>query len=353
MIADGQQVRLNDLSQMKTSINEVTSVITHLKFSLNQTRVDVEELRNYPQSCEQCGKLLIQFNEWKTNQNHILNDMKAAVNSNLNAEISELHKDNILRSKSVNDLLDLNEVIIDTQDQYTNQLYHLEEDVKSFQQFLAEENIMISGLWKEQLEEIKKLKSKFEKNEVMLQHLIEEQKAIKKKLEFLECFSKDLNKANCGYDKIKPIQCTKSEGSNNEVIDEGKVCRERLKSLEIFGKVGSRTLSSNTCSAVFDDKIIDQQNEIAIRLETLEKLTTEIQKNCARRNSVSSNTEQSDISTSINELSSEQVIIKRRLELLEHLTQNLEQVKCKVSTKTVSGLDSAVSTNGKFHKLQL
>lgn len=344
LVNDEQCGRLKDILELKTNVSEATKLITQLKFTLNQTRVDVEELRNDNQSSEQCEKMYDQFVEWKSKQEQILSDMRTTLDKNISTEIKKLHKDNVIRSKSVSDLLDLNEVIIDAQDTYSEQIYQLEVEVKEFKKFLAEENIMISGLWRDQLEEIKKFKAKFEENEIVIQNIVEEQKLIKEKVENM---SKEFKKINSGEGTVKLLERTFSEDLIKELIDDRNIFRERLESLEMLGKSGGRTLSTDTSLSVFDDTIIKQQNEIALRLETLEKLTTEIQKNSNNRNSTSTNNEQSELSVSLSELSSEQAIIKRRLESLENITQELEEVKSKLNTKILSKYDPAVSINGK------
>lgn len=315
-----------------------------MKFTLNQTRVDVEELRNEIQSGEQYEKMYEQFQEWKKKQDQIICDMRNSLDKEINSEINKLHNDNIIRSKSVSDLLDLNEVIIDAQDTYTEQIYHLDEEVKGFKKFLAEENIMISGLWRDQLEEIKKIKSQFEENDIAIKNLIEEQKFIKEKV---ECISKDFSNMNDTDETMKVIERTISEDLVRELIDDRNMFRERLESLEMLGKSRERYQSTDTSLSVFDDTVVKQQNEIKLRLETLEKLTTDNQNNSDKRNSTSTNNGQNELSVSVNELLSEQAIIKRRLESLEILTQELEEVKCKLSTKILSKYDTAVSINGK------
>lgn len=325
---------------MKTNVSEATKLITQLKFTLSQTRVDVEELRNDNQSSEQYEKMYEQFQEWKKRQDQTLCDMRTALDKDINSEFNKLHKDNVIRSKSVSDLLDLNEVIIDAQDTYTEQICQLEEEVKGFKKFLAEENVMISGLWRDQLKEIKNLKSKFEENDLVIKNLVEEQLLIKEKVDSV---TKDLNNINCGSETINVIERTFSEDLIKELIDDRNIFRERLESLEILGKSGERCLSTDTSLSVFDESILKQQNEITLRLETLEKLTSEIQSNCDKGNTTVTNNE---ISVSVSELTSEQAIIKRRLESLENLTQELEEVKCKLSNKILSKHDSAVSING-------
>lgn len=341
LVNDEQCARLTDVLEVKTNISESAKVITQLKFTLNQARVDVEELRNEIQSNEQYEKMYDQFLEWKKKQDEIVTGIKITMSKDIQSEINKLHKDNVMRSKSVNDLLDLNEVIIDNQDSYTEQIFKLEEDVRGFRKFLAEENIMISGIWREQSEEVKSLKSKFEETEKAMSNLVDEQKKIKDRLEHIEISSKDLNQ---GSDQIKVLERTMSEDLIKELLDDRKLFKEKLESLELQTKPeAERTFSTDTSLSVFDETIVKQQEEIANRLEMLEKLTTEIQNNCNKRSSTSTNNEQSETPVAINELSSEQAVIKRRLEMLEMITHELEEAK---TNKKLLRSDSTVSING-------
>lgn len=330
---------------MKTNVSESSKVITQLKFTLNQTRVDVEDLRNDIQANEQYEKMYNQFQEWKKTQEEIVSGLRIALDKNVQEEINKIHKDNFVRSKSVNDLLDLNEVIIDTQDVYTDQIYQLEEEVKGFKKFLAEENIMISGLWKEQLDEIKKLKLKLDENESTLQNLVTEQKVIKGKVEQFESSNQNLNNLNTGKEKV--VQKSFNEDVIKELIDDRNIFKEKLKSLEKLNSSSNKTKSIDSSLSIVDETIVKQQNEIAKRLETLEKLTTEIQNNCDKRNSTSTNNEQNEIPVVMNELSSEQAVIKRRLEMLEIKTYNQEEVNS--NNKMLSRQDSSVFINGKYN----
>ncbi|XP_054277657.1 reticulocyte-binding protein 2-like isoform X2 [Macrosteles quadrilineatus] len=348
LVSEEQCARLKDILEVKTNVSEVAKVVTQLKFTLNQARVDVEELRNEVLTNEQYEKMYDQFQEWKKKQDEIVCGIKSTISRDVQTEINRLHKDNIIRSKSVNDLLDLNEVIIDNQDTYTEQIYHLEMEVNGFKKFLAEENVMISGLWRDQLEEIKRIGEKFEENDKAIKDLFEEQKQIKEKVEQFESFTKDLNNINFGNEKVKILERTVSQDLIQELIDDRKVFRERLESLEMLNRPGERTFSTDTSMSEFDSTIAKQQNEIAQRLETLEKLTTEIQNNCSKRNSSSTNNEQNDLPIVINELSSEQAVIKRRLEMLEVVTNELEEVKSRLSQNRRIRNDSPVSINGRL-----
>uniref|UniRef100_A0A1B6L8J9 MATH domain-containing protein n=1 Tax=Graphocephala atropunctata TaxID=36148 RepID=A0A1B6L8J9_9HEMI len=347
LVNDEQCARLKDILEVKTSVSEASKVIMQLKFTVNQTRVDVEELRNDLHTNEQYEKMYEQFQEWKRKQDEVVSGMRVALDKNVHAEINKLHNDNVIRSKSVNDLLDLNEVIIDTQDKYTEQIYQLEVDLKEFKKFLAEENIMISGIWREQLEEIKSLKVKFEQIEAAIQSLSEEQKTIKEKINHMENFSKDLNNLNTGSEKLKLSETAINEELVKELIEERNEFRKRLEDLEVLNKPNERSFSTDTSLSIFDDTIVKQQNEIAQRLETLEKLTTEVH-NCGKRSSTSTNNEPNDLPVIVNELTSEQSIIKRRLESLEALTQELEEVKYKLSSNKLPNLGPAASINGRI-----
>lgn len=336
-------MRLKDILEVKTNLSEASKVITQLKFTLNQTRVDVEDLRNDIQANEQYEKMYNQFQEWKKTQEEIVSGLRIALDKNVQEEINKIHKDNFVRSKSVNDLLDLNEVIIDTQDVYTDQIYQLEEEVKGFKKFLAEENIMISGLWKEQLDEIKKLKLKLDENESIIQNVVTEQKVIRGKVEQFESSNQNLNNLNTGKEKV--VQKSFNEDVIKELIDDRNIFKEKLKSLEKLNSSKDRTKNTDSSLSTVDETIVKQQNEIAKRLEILEKLTTAIQNNCDKRNSTSTNNEQNEIPVVMNELSSEQAVIKRRLEMLEIKTYNQEEVNS--NNKMLSRQDSSVFINGK------
>lgn len=260
LISDEEEARIKDFNEIKTNLVDICKLASQLKLTITQTQIDISEMKSNYNLPEKENKFYEDFEAWKSRQEIIVASLKLKVDKELNEEIYKLHKANITRSKSVSDLLDLNEIIIDEQDKYSEQMKSWQLDIERFKTFLNEENIMISGVWRDQLEEIKRLKSNIEKYGDTIKQLHEDQILIKDKLDKFQPKHET---------KQTPDEKEKIEEIVNDLLDEGVSIRKRIEDLEKIIKGIKPNLDAKS---EMNNLFAKGQEEIKSRLSDVENV---------------------------------------------------------------------------------
>lgn len=353
LMAEDRQARSRDFNEVKTNLANVCKIVSQLKFTITQTKLEVEEIKNNSNDLEQRKELQIfinNFEMWRQKYENVITSLKETLDKDIHAEINRLHKDNVTRSKSVNDLLDLNEIIIDSQDKYSEQIKIWEEDIARFKKFLTEENIMISGVWYEQLQDVKKLKSQFDTMADIVKELAEEQVLIRERLDMLE---KTVSNVSNKYNEAQDI--SENENTLKELLDDITQVKKRLEHLENLSEEKNNTHSTEKCNGVLvtniEQNFVKELDSITKRLEHLENSSQKEKVPVITKCHLS---KQNDV---LDDLTSEHLVFRKRLERLESFvetqrsgsTSDYEKVVKEVKTKEKPKSTSApASTNGRL-----
>ncbi|XP_075217427.1 TNF-receptor-associated factor-like isoform X2 [Lycorma delicatula] len=174
-----EQIRYNEVSEIRGKFNNIASVLQSFETYMNELNEIMNKMQSYCLS--KSDEIVEQFDDWRSKQENRLASLH-----NLNTELEKLQVEHINRSRSMLNLLDLNEIIIENQEQCSEQVKSCGKDIETFKEFLNEENYMISKIWYEQLEQFNNFKKDYDKNEDTIKELLSWQKSIKRKLSKFE-----------------------------------------------------------------------------------------------------------------------------------------------------------------------
>uniref|UniRef100_A0A1B6CX55 MATH domain-containing protein n=1 Tax=Clastoptera arizonana TaxID=38151 RepID=A0A1B6CX55_9HEMI len=259
LISEEREARIKDFHEVKNNIEDVCNLAAQLKFTVTQAQIDISEMKSNYNLPEKDNKFFEEFAAWKSRQEMIIASLKIKVDKELNEEIYKLHKANITRSKSVSDLLDLNELIIDEQDKYSEQFNIWQKDIEKFKLFLNEENIMISGVWRDQLEEIKKLKCNIEDFSATIDKINDEQCILKEKINNLQPYQESRNVQ--GKEKLEEVV--------GDLLDKGVTFRKKIEDLE---KMVKSILNKEGHNMETNELFKKDQDSIKMRLMDVENI---------------------------------------------------------------------------------
>ncbi|RZF37209.1 hypothetical protein LSTR_LSTR015176, partial [Laodelphax striatellus] len=174
-----EQWRLKGEIELKDEVEKLASLAKNLESSSSRLST---QLTNAKVMCSsQAEKLMEHFNYWKYVQENRMASLR-----NIGRELEKLQVDNITKSRSMLSLIDLNEVVVESQEKCAEQMRTCERDIQHFKQFLSKENVMVSSLWYQQREKLSKMEEDFKNVEKLIRNLTLWKLTVKNRLEKIE-----------------------------------------------------------------------------------------------------------------------------------------------------------------------